>query len=248
MASVDDLFNNGLPIGINSNQDLDYLLQGITPSQSIYARQNHSYSGCDIRAIATDNRTGSAKIIGNLSTISYSIHREVVPVRSLGRTYPKDFTRGPRTVAGTLVFTIFDRYALYDIASVKSKYDQGVGENAFSLLGDQMAPFDVNIVFQNELGDLSQMTIYGIQLVDEGQVMSINDIYTESTHSYVARDIDVMYPRSLGALKGSPALMNPNVIWRFDAGSGQVVADNAPDAAGASYTPPQAQPFNQLQP
>jgi len=202
---------------------------GLEPINSVYAHTDHSYSGCDIRAVVTDSRTGSSRIIGNLATISYSIHREVVPVRSLGRTYPKAFTRAQRTIAGTLVFTIFDRYALYDVASVKSKYDNGVGESAFSLLGDQMAPFDVYCMFQNELGDISQLNIYGIQLIDEGQVMSINDIFTESTHSYVAQDIDVMYPKSLGPIQQAPALLNPSTIFTFDTASGNAIKTNAPN-------------------
>jgi hypothetical protein len=238
MGTLNDFLNNGVPIGINSNTDLSFLLNGVLPSNSAYAHTDHSYSGCDIRAIVTDSRTGSSKIIGNLATISYSIHREVMPVRSLGRTYPKAFTRGQRTIAGTLVFTIFDRYALYDVASVKSKYDRGVGESAHSLLGDQMAPFDVYCMFQNELGDVSQLNIYGIQLIDEGQVMSINDIFTESTHSYVAQDIDVMFPHSLGPIEEAPALLNPNSIFRFDTAANTALPDKAPDPTRQDYVVP----------
>jgi hypothetical protein len=186
-------------------------------TSAIYGRNGTSYSGCDIRAVITDSRTGTSKIIGNIATLSYSIHREKFPVRGLGRTYAKDYTRGPRTIAGTMVFNIFDRYALYDVAAAKSKFDTGIGESANSLLGDQMAPFDINCVFMNELGDMSTLNLYGIELVDEGQVMSINDIYIESTHSFVARDIDVMFPYSQGALQAARVpFFNPDQVLSFD--------------------------------
>lgn len=221
-VTATDSLNNGIPL------TLGFGPLGPT-TNSVYRKNSTSYSGCDIRAVITDSRSGAAKIIGNLSTITYSIHREKMPVRSLGRTYPKDFTRGPRTIAGTLVFSIFDRYALYDVAAAKQKFDTGVGESAFSLLGDQMAPFDINCVFLNELGDISTLTIYGIELVDEGQVMSINDIYTESTHSYVARDIDVLYPYAQGKLESQKLpFFNPNQVMSFNSGIQQVQSTTQP--------------------
>lgn len=157
-----------------------------------------SYSGTDILAYVkvTDPRTNMTKmkLLGNIATLSYSIHREKFPVRTLGTTYPKKFVRGPRTIAGTMVFNVFDRYALYDVMDVKAALDTGMNENTHALLGDQMAPFDLTLYFRNETGNMSTMALYGVELVDEGQVQSVNDIYIESTHSFVAADIAILTP------------------------------------------------------
>ncbi len=225
MGQAEDLLNTNTPIGIFGNLGISSLTTGIADplTQSAYNNRNRSYSGCDIRAVISDPFTGGIRIIGNLSTLSYSIHREKVPVRACGLTNPKGFTRGQRTIAGSLVFSIFDRYALYDIGKVRAKLDKGVGENSMSLLGDQFAPFDINCVFINEMGDISQLNIMNIELGDEGQVMSVNDIYTESTHSYVAQDIRVMWPNAGGPMSEKAPLLTDGGFFRFDAGSGSVV-------------------------
>lgn len=182
---------------------------------------NNSFSGCDIRATvkSTDPLTNntSMKLLGNIATLSYSIHREKFPVRTLGTTFPKAFTRGPRTIAGTLIFNVFDRYALWDILETKKSLDRGFNEDAHALVGDQIAPFDITCTFISELGIVSRLMIYDVELVDEGQVMSVNDIYIESTHSFVAADISVMSPSNTE----NPSTQNitlPNTVFQFDSG------------------------------
>lgn len=199
--------------------------QFVQPTNT-WTRANTSFSGCDIRAFvhAVDPTTGvqsSPKQLGNIATLSYSIHREKFPVRTLGTTYPKAFTRGPRTIAGTLIFNVFDRYALWDILESKAATDRGWNEDSHSLLGDQITPFDITCTFVNELGITSQLVLYGVELVDEGQVMSINDIYIESTHSFVAKDIATMTPAGIA----NPTSLNPtlpNTTYQFDSATQSV--------------------------
>jgi hypothetical protein len=45
--------------------------------------------------------------IDSVLSATYSIMREVFPVRSVGTTKPKGFARGPVTISGSLAFTIF---------------------------------------------------------------------------------------------------------------------------------------------
>lgn len=140
-------------------------------------------------------RSGQAtfvtKTLAELQTISVSTYREKYPVRSLATTYPKGFTRGPRTIAGSMVFTVFDKNILYEIlAADPTEFDTN---NVFtSGLIDQLPPFDITILFANELGQRSRMALYGVEFVSEGQTMSINDIFIENTIQYVARDVDPM--------------------------------------------------------
>lgn len=168
-----------------------------------------SFSGTDIVAAITIPFFNSSPIvIGELQTISYSIHREVVPVRTLGRINPKGFTSGPRTIAGSLIFTVFDTNLVHRIVEIiKNKtydlsdyYDKDLtnlykdryrDSFVYSVM-DEMPPFDVTISFMNEYGNQSRLVIKGIVIVDEGQVMSIEDMITENTMSYMASDIQVL--------------------------------------------------------
>ena len=66
-----------------------------------------SYSGSDIRAsIWTQGRWVQ---LGNLYTISYSSYRDMNAVRGLGQASALAITRGYRTIAGSMVFTQFNK-------------------------------------------------------------------------------------------------------------------------------------------
>ena len=164
-------------------------------SKSFYDNTYTSFSGADIVATITPVG-GKPVVIGELQTISYSTHREVLPVRTLGRINPKGFTKGPRTIAGSLIFTVFDRHFIRRIINngmVGTPYDNISSQNRLdfekNLKMDEMPPFDVTIMFGNEHGRNSVLRIFGINIVDEGQTMSIEDIVTEQTMSYLAEDI-----------------------------------------------------------
>jgi hypothetical protein len=55
---------------------------------------------------------------------------------------------------------------------------------------DELPPFDVTITFANEYGQVAVMTIYGVEILNEGSGMSIDDVVTERAMTYVARRID----------------------------------------------------------
>lgn len=153
-------------------------------------------------------------------------HIGFLPVYDLeiedNHSFIANFIHVHNTIAGTMIFSVFDRYALYDIAKFKAKTDHLPGDNPMHMLGDQMTPFDISVLFQNELGDISKLAIIGISLVDEGQVMSVNDIYIESTHSFIADDVIPMYPITNGPMtESSWALVD--TAYSFDANTGIVV-------------------------
>lgn len=153
--------------------------------QDGYSATYTSYSGCDIIASITVDKNKPPLVIGELQTVSYSIHREVQPVRILGKSNPVGFTRGQRTIAGSLIFTVFDKSILNEIKK-EAKLDKSIS------LADELPRFDIDIIMQNEYGKSSSMKIEGIVIVDEGQVMSIEDMLTENTMSYMATDIKVL--------------------------------------------------------
>lgn len=83
-----------------------------------YTKTYTSFSGCDI--VASFN----GKAIGELQGITYSVSREKAPIYTMGSAEPRSFSRGKRGIAGSLVFTVFNRDAL--IEEFKDKLN---GEN-----------------------------------------------------------------------------------------------------------------------
>lgn len=63
-----------------------------------------------------------------------------------------------------------------------------------AILMDELPPFDVNIIMHNEYGNASVLSLSGIIIVDEGQVMSIEDLLVENTYSFLARSIVPLRP------------------------------------------------------
>ena len=157
---------------------------------------NMSFSGAD--AVATiivpviglhGNVENENDIInlGELQTISYSIHRENSPIRTLGHVNVRGFVKGGRTIAGSLIFTVFNEYAFYRIKQFRDYLARKQG--FFAPLADMLPPFDIVITFFNEYGIGAKMKIFGVTIVDEGQTLSIDDLITEQTYTYMARGI-----------------------------------------------------------
>lgn len=154
---------------------------------------NMSFAGVDIQATMvlprigdeTSSSDGDFIELGELQTISYSIHRENTPIRTLGHVNPRGFVKGARTIAGSLIFTVFNEYAFYRIKEFK----KALLEKNYAPLADMLPPFDVVLSFFNEYGLAAKMKIYGITIVDEGQTMSVDDLITEQTYTYMARGI-----------------------------------------------------------
>jgi len=54
---------------------------------------------------------------------------------------------------------------------------------------DQIPPFDITLAAANEYGALASMRVFGVELLNEGYGVSIDDIVSEQQHTYVARTI-----------------------------------------------------------
>jgi len=197
------------------------------PNVTDYTRTYTTFSGCDI--VATFNGI----VIGELQAITYSVSREKAPVYTMGSAEPRSFSRGKRGIAGSLVFTVFDRDALVaEMTSNSSeevkiqKYQandfaagymsvEGWDEEMSNLAGsgqgstattqslvkkylpkyaDEILPFDITITFANEYGQRAVMTVYGVELLNEGGGFSIDSVTSEKAFTYIARRIDHMKP------------------------------------------------------
>lgn len=164
------------------------LFQASTVSKEIYT----SFSGTDAK-VSLSFKFGQPVAIGEAQTVTYSIYRPMVPVYNLGSPKPAGFVRGPRTIAGSIIFTVFDRNVL--IAAMHKAYSQyDVKCLNKSMLTDELPPFDIQITFLNEYGQSALLAIHDVHITSEGQVSSIEDMITENTVQYIASDITVMQP------------------------------------------------------
>lgn len=111
-------------------------------------------------------------------------------------------------IAGSIIFTVFDRDPLATIAKgqndVLSYYyakmdelrDPGNYADFFSELTDregmplgieqrppiypdQVLPFDITITAQNEYGQMATQRIYGVEILNSGAGLSVDDIVNE---------------------------------------------------------------------
>lgn len=194
-----------------------------------YTKTYSTFSGCDI--VATFN----GKVIGELQAITYSVSREKAPVYTMGSAEPRSFSRGKRGIAGTLVFTVFNRDALIEefkeklngtttgvqkfqaernsegflsiedwdaemskLAGVSTETGTSVGNTSSltkkyqAIYADEILPFDITITFANEYGQRAVLTVYGVELLNEGSGYSIDSVTTEKAYTFVARKIDYM--------------------------------------------------------
>ena len=153
-----------------------------------------TFSGADISVIATLNATSQGKgfaiELGTVQTISCQSHRPKAAVRSIGRSYVKGYTRGPRTIAGSMVFTVLNNHGLKELTDKMDKKQNKT--NMPSILADQLLPIDLTFLFRNEYGSISRMALYAVEFLNSGQTMSIEDLLLEEVVQFVARDMDPM--------------------------------------------------------
>lgn len=152
-----------------------------------------SFSGTDTLAFIM--MPGSTPVvIGSLTTMSYSMFRNKKPVVNIGRTNINGVTRGARIFAGTMIFTLINQHWL------KELQEQITWLSGFEELKvDELPLFDIMIVSANEYGNYAHMYIYGIDFTDEAQTISVEDLFTENTFSFIARDISNFKAGSLHA-------------------------------------------------
>lgn len=163
-------------------------------TESLYQNTFNSFSGADITPVIK-TEDGKPIVLGSIQTMSYSVYRPTAPVFALGRIGAKGVVRGARTIAGSLIFTVFDRHALYDVMQQINAGDEenNIGKRNIEK-SDELPPFDITVNFLNEYGQSAQLILYGVHLISEGQTMSIEDMITENTMEFVAIDIDIMKP------------------------------------------------------
>jgi len=178
---------------------------------SLYAKQPFpTFTGVDMQVIFMTNYSISYNI--TLKVLTYSKHAGLIPIPVLGRKRAKGFAQGNGNIAGTMIATVTINEPLMDLQPLL----HGVEDYAKSandvwktyLLPDQLPLFDILCVFSNEAGFVSVMPIFGVQITDDGSVMSMSDSEIEVTYTYQALDIDIL--RSTNTANGTVDILSNN--------------------------------------
>ena len=185
------------------------MAQGVGLQTSQFTRTYTSFSGCDIKAVFHN------VIIAEVQGVSFSVTREKAPIYTMGSADPRSFSRGKRGIAGSLIFTVFDRHVLHglinqsyyagkidDVRNPVAVHEAGGPANDANLgiqirratYSDQIPPFDLTLTAANEYGNQATMRIYGVEILNEGSGMSVDDIVNESQMTFVARQLTPWVP------------------------------------------------------
>ena len=130
------------------------------------------------------------KPISEIQTLSISSARSVHPVRRLGESHVTEYTRGARTIAGSMVFALGEKDIFSDIA-VRSKRERITDAPFFS---DEMPSFAILITCINEYGHVAHAALTDVTLTNFGTTHSESNMYLESTYTYVARYYHPLIP------------------------------------------------------
>lgn len=209
--------------GYNMSFDPDTLQGRITPAFASQALDSlheaaggamFTYSGADCKAVIEFAEQPSASLaprfskqIIELTTISISIHRVKSQVSAWGFINPKGIARGRRTIAGTMVMTKFTAEVLMRFLQAGVVNDQSKDSHYMKI--DQLPPFNISLIFTNEYGFASYQRILGVEFVTEANIYSVQDMLTEQSITYLAKDFTPLLPLNLSSFY-HPAVSSPS--------------------------------------
>jgi hypothetical protein len=129
------------------------------------------------------------KVFAELQTLTISSARSITAVRRLGEAHVHKYVRGARTIAGSMIFTNFNRDVFADFYRLHP--GDVFTDTSVPFHIDQLPEFHIIISAANEFGTFGNMALINVTLTNFGTTMSIHDLLTESTYSYVAQ---LMFP------------------------------------------------------
>jgi hypothetical protein len=156
-------------------------------------------------AIGKDTTSLPYIYLGSAISISYSVYRAKTPVHRLGDVTPNGFAIGKKTVAGTIVKAVMEEDEINDYLAKVAKTEVLNTKNIIPLtsktfskeyanvMKDDLLDFNIILLFTSEYTDsFKAETIYGANIINNGQIMSSMDLFTETTMSFIAKDVKQM--------------------------------------------------------
>lgn len=167
----------------------------------------YSFSGADCKVYA--GRGSRRSLLESVMTVSLSIYEAKAPVRRLGHAAPVGFTGNIRSIAGSIICLMRgDSHPLHpvmfsneqkhvDDENISSPYKQirGGGNYEWQFQAGLIKPFNLLLLYKNEVGGDVGLQINNIDIISESVVTSVNDIYTEMVFQFVATNVNPISKR-----------------------------------------------------
>ena len=148
----------------------------------------YSYSGADCKAVAYFNdNTADSVNLESLATISYSVYEAKSPVRRLGERSVAGYTKGIRTIAGSIVFLVIEDHPLAELvksSNLSKMWSSDLEEKGHSnqiidgqkrYLSTMLEPFNIGLFYRTEVSFIDNNETY------EYSTAYIND-FNEMAH------------------------------------------------------------------
>ena len=152
--------------------------------------------------------------LDDVMTLSYSVFRVKVPVVTLGQNSVDGYGLGVKTVAGTMIRSVFmtDRLSEFQtncyllnqeqiqerLDNLDGKMSTGVPlKDQLAFMKDDLSYFNIYMVsvseelknYTSNAPFMKQEMIIGAMIINNGQTYSIEDLITESTFSFQAKTV-----------------------------------------------------------
>ena len=101
-------------------------------------------------------------------------------------SYADEILRGALTKQG------YAGIAKWDELMTEFGYEEMITEVAPTYV-DQLMPFNVSIHFSNEYGQRAQIDLFGVEIINSGTAISIDDVVTNQAMTFVARSLNEMH-------------------------------------------------------
>jgi hypothetical protein len=93
-----------------------------------------------------------------------------------------------------MIFAVMNLHPLAELLRsyvYEFSFDRYSMEGSGCVFPDVIPPFNILVLYQNELGSAALLEIIGVDITNDGIVTSIEDLLTEKTIQYRARDMRV---------------------------------------------------------
>lgn len=182
-------------------------LQGISYSITRQKAPVYTMGSADFRGVARSKRGIAGSIIlttfdrhalydfmstsefaakkGSLETTSTN------PYKAAIGTSPATLQRSLQTMSPAEISASVQVSALSAVTSIQDK----MSEKATPMYADQLMPFDVTMMGANEYNAGAQMRAFGIELLNEGSGVSVDDTSNEVQMTYIARALSGWVPQ-----------------------------------------------------
>lgn len=121
--------------------------------------------------------------VGQLERISWAITREPAPIYTMGPQAPKEFSRGKRKIAGSLIFSKYDPEKVVALLQALSRKWFPDNKPWFT---DQIPV--LNIKIERPRGVIN---LLGVEILNEGSPQIIFDIKPGEQETFIARYTDL---------------------------------------------------------